>query len=228
MAIDGPLTHGLRMVKHHRALEALLSRGVFQKRGKPGSTNSPTGLKLHEHATLFAQLLLKEDEQGYCELGIANHHQSIHRKAIVEAFPNQFLAALISERYLPRLNRDASDRFWEYLTEQSDELLNLIHYLLPGRNIEVSLKTITNHEYRAGVVCALTALSVSRLDYAGVGDPVDGEITLPPPALWGKGNGDLSWMEAALRENAPQVRANRNNHKNHGSARVTRKSGRWF
>lgn len=37
VAIDGPLTRGLRHVPHYRAAEALLSRGVFQLRGKPRS-----------------------------------------------------------------------------------------------------------------------------------------------------------------------------------------------
>src|SRR5205814_1026630 len=43
VGVDGPLTKGLRLVPHYRAAEALLSRGVFQKRGKPGQTSSPTG-----------------------------------------------------------------------------------------------------------------------------------------------------------------------------------------
>lgn len=35
VAVDGPLTRGLRLVSHYRAAEAILSRGVLQKRGKP-------------------------------------------------------------------------------------------------------------------------------------------------------------------------------------------------
>jgi len=51
VAIDGPLTRGLRIVPHYRVADALLSHGVFQKRGKPGQTSSPIGQKLHQHAT---------------------------------------------------------------------------------------------------------------------------------------------------------------------------------
>src|SRR5438105_1458510 len=60
MAIDGPLTRGLRIVSHYTAADALLSRGVFQKRGKQGQTSSPTGQKLHRHASQLATLVLDE------------------------------------------------------------------------------------------------------------------------------------------------------------------------
>jgi hypothetical protein len=43
VALDGPLTRGLKLVRHYRSADALLSQGVFQTRGKPGQTSSPTG-----------------------------------------------------------------------------------------------------------------------------------------------------------------------------------------
>ena len=55
VALDGPLTRGLRLVRHYRAAEAILSRGPLQKRGKPGPTSAPMGQKLHEHATKLAK-----------------------------------------------------------------------------------------------------------------------------------------------------------------------------
>jgi hypothetical protein len=51
VALDGPLVHDLELVKHYRVAEAILSRGVLQKRGKPGQTSAPTGQQLHSHAT---------------------------------------------------------------------------------------------------------------------------------------------------------------------------------
>jgi hypothetical protein len=60
VALDGPLTHGLRRISKYRLAEALLSRGVFQRRGKPGATNSPVGRQLHLHATQLAELLLEQ------------------------------------------------------------------------------------------------------------------------------------------------------------------------
>ena len=39
VGIDGPLTSSLRVVSHYRTSDALLSRGPFRFRGKPGQTS---------------------------------------------------------------------------------------------------------------------------------------------------------------------------------------------
>ena len=229
VAIDGPLTHGLRIVDHYRAAEALLSLGEFQRRGKPGQTSSPTGKQLHRHATQLAGLVLQETRAGHLQIEASTHYQPLHESAIVEAFPNQFLAALIPEAHLPALNRDASDRYWEVLVERICGLSGLLHHLLPGCKLDTALEDHTDHEHRAGIVCALTALSVCRRDYAGVGDPVDGDIILPSPARWATSvAGFGSWMEVALRTNVTRVRRSRRNHDNHRDTRVTTHSGTWF
>ncbi len=113
VAIDGPLAHDLQIVNHYRAAEALLTLGVFRRRGKPGQTNSPVGLQLHDHATRLAQLVLSKLKEGCFSLSDSAHYEPIHEKCIVEAFPNQFLAALINDREFAGLvlNRDASDRY---------------------------------------------------------------------------------------------------------------------
>ena len=41
IGIDGPLTVNLRVVSHYRTADALLSRGAFRFRGKPGQTSLP-------------------------------------------------------------------------------------------------------------------------------------------------------------------------------------------
>ena len=48
---------------------------------------------------------------------------------------------------------------------------------------------VINHDYRAALVCDLTALCVAADDFVAVGDPDDGWIVLPPrrfiqPAQW--------------------------------------------
>ncbi|CAN5472047.1 hypothetical protein BH11PLA2_BH11PLA2_46610 [soil metagenome] len=187
-AIDGPLTHGLTSITHYRATEALLSRGVLQKRGKPGQTSSPTGLKLHQHANELARIVLAENK-----LANANHFQAIHEKRLVEAFPNLFLAAIINESNLPLLKRDASDRYWEYVTQQSSILINLINFLLPGRQLLCPLQNYQHHDHRAGVICALTALSVVSGHHISAGDPSDGDIVLPPLSVWGTNNNHNSY-----------------------------------
>lgn len=209
VALDGPLTRGLRSVPHYRAAEALLSRGVFQLRGKPGQTSSPTGQQLHHHATLLAELVLERAQAGLFSIARASHIEAIHAAAIVEAFPNQFLGVLIHESNLPVLHRDASDRFWEVLAA-SNGLTNLLMHLLPSRTLVAGFNQISDHDQRAAVVCALTGLSVVAGVAVGVGDPADGDIFLPPAALWGGAlAGPRPWAETALRENVAPLRSDR-------------------
>lgn len=224
IALDGPLTRGLLLVRHYRSAEAILSRGLLQKRGKPGQTSAPTGQQLHAHATQLANLALAN-----LSIADASHWQPIHQKRIVEAFPNLFLAAMVDESALPKLSRDASDRYWELLVEKSDRLVHLIGSLLPGRRLDGDLTKCTHHEERAGVVCAVTALATVAGVHIAVGDPVDGDIVLPPASAWGSGpRGGSPWLELTLRANVCAVRASRKGHPNHQGARVTKHSGVWF
>ena len=216
VGIDGPLTHALRVVNHYRAAEALLSRGVLQKRGKPGQTSAPVGQRLHEHATALAKMTLELS----C-VRASTHRDPIHERCVVEAFPSMFMAALVDEARLPRLRRDASDRYWELLVHGSDRLIELFAHLLPERRLEADLTEIRNHEHRAALVCALTGLSVARGDYVAVGDPEDGDSVLPPRGMWGSGaNGSGPWLEVGLKDNLDRVRGARASHPNHARARI--------
>lgn len=229
VAIDGPLTRGLRRVPHYRAAEALLSRGVFQKRGKPGQTSSPTGQKLHQHATQFAKLVLGEATKGQLSVARATHIEPIDEIAIVEAFPNQFLASLTDEDTLPVLHRDATDRYWEQFAA-CDGLSKLLAALLQNRHFECRLADIYDHEERAAAVCALTGLAVATELAVGVGDPEDGDIFLPPAELWGAARtGTRPWVEVALRENVAGLRkSSRVQVANHLKARVRLHGDYWI
>lgn len=223
VALDGPLTQELRTVSHYRAAEAILSRGVLQKRGKPGPTSSPVGRQLHKHATKLAKLALDTTA-----IASSTHWEPIHEKRIVEAFPNMFLAALIHERNLPSLARDASDRYWEMLVEKSERMLKLLEYLLPGRRLECDLRGCKNHDRRAGIVCGLTALSMAAGHYVAVGDPVDGDIVLPPRSMWGSAMQQSgAWLESVLCANVVSVRQSRRAHLNHKRARIIRNGAPW-
>ena len=223
VAIDGPLTHGLRLVPHYRSAEALLSRGALQKRCKPGQTSAPIGQQLHRHATDLANLALTFN------ISDATHFQPIHAKRIVEAFPNAFLAALIPETDLPPLRRDASDRYWETSVLNTSRLENLVKVLLPNRRLQFNLRNCTDHEHRAGVICALTALIVVVGLHVGVGDPVDGDIILPSRNSWGiSKTASSSWMEMELRSNVLKVRTSRGSNLNHRHARITLDLCQWI
>ena len=228
VAIDGPLCRDLEQVKHYRSADALLSRGRFQRRGKPGQTSSPTGQELHRHATQLARLVLELVESGWISVKDSAHWQPVFSRAIVEAFPSMFLAALIPEDRLPEIHRDASDRYWETAVHGGylDELLNA---LIPGEIRAFPPQKVSDHEKRAGIVCALTALSVARRRFVGVGDPEGGDIILPPADAWGRSPEGVSWFERTLRENLPKVRGDaRRNHPTHAFARVRTHDGAWF
>jgi hypothetical protein len=162
---------------------------------------------LHEHATQLAELVVEHAARGVFSIAPAVHIEPIHETALVEAFPNQFLASLIDESSLPLLNRDASDRYWECLAT-SGGLDNLIWTLLQGCRFKVRPGVIRDHDERAAVSCALTALAVAAESAVGVGDPVDGDIFLPPTALWGAScSGSSPWIESALRKNVDALRS---------------------
>lgn len=91
---------------------------------------------------------------------------------------------------LPASRADRSDVFYSHLTSCGafDALAN---WLLPGRSLP-RWSSITNHDDRAAVVCAITALCVAADEYSAVGDVEDGWIILPP------GSFIQPWAEAVL------------------------------
>jgi hypothetical protein len=116
--------------------------------------------------------------------------------AVVEAFPTSFLGVLIENpSVLSPRRENRSDIFYFHL-DQSDGLLDLLHHLLPGRAIRFD--TIKDHDERAALVCALTALCVAAGEYTAVGDD-DGWIVLPPHSLI------RPWAWTILSENANGV-----------------------
>jgi hypothetical protein len=162
-------------------------------------------------------------------IAASSHWEPIHPKRIVEAFPNLFLAAMVDEAALPKLSRDASDRYWELVVGRSRRLEALISGLLPGRRLITNLSLCSNHEDRAGIVCSVTALATATGSHVAVGDPADGDIILPPTDAWGvELQGARSWLEPILRQNVATVRASRTAHANHRNARVANAAGLWF
>lgn len=192
VAVDGPIGPKLCTMKHYRSAEALLSQGVMQKRGKPGQTSSPTGQRLHAHATQLATLAL-----DLCEIASATHRDAVHNRRLVEAFPNAFLVALMNDYDIPNLARNASDVFWA-AQASSGGLDRLLDRLLPGRRLTEEWTSIRDHDDRASAICALTALSVVADDFVLVGDPLSGDIVLPPQSVWGCDREGRPWLRGVL------------------------------
>ena len=229
VGVDGPLASGLRTVLHYRSADAILSRGTFQSRGKPGQTSSPVGQCLHRHAIRLSTLVIDLQDQGHLALCPAGHPDPIHDSRIVEAFPTCFLPVLLSDKEVSGFGSDSvkSDEFWEIAT-CNGYLQNVIQDLVPQATTAKSLDSITNHDERAAFVCALTVLCVARNRYVAAGDPRDGYIILPPADLWGAGPGQKPWAETALRKNLESVRRDRRTHPNFGSAWVIRDGNPWM
>lgn len=195
IAIDGPLRPGLKVEPTHRTAEAALSRGIFQKRGKPGSTASKAGRLLHAHATEWARLASEELNLQGLRLPL-----SVHPKAIFEAFPNLFLSILRDEpafrsrlprgKVVDRLFREPAIAF---------KLAELVESALPGRVGTAAFEAIGGHDRIAAACCAMTALAVASGKFAAVGATLDGFIALPPVRLWGAArSGAGAWAKPAL------------------------------
>ncbi len=187
VAIDGPIRPDLETVDKYRAAERVLSRGELLRRiGKPGQSSSPNGEKLNEQANLAARVL-----EESCRVIEATHAVPVHDKAIVEAFPTSFLGVTLDE---PQKKKPYSDTFFKQASSSNlwDELLR---QLLPGRTWEKSPCQITNHDERAALVCALTALGIALHRFTAVGDRVDGWIVLPPRPMY------ADWAWDALQTN---------------------------
>ncbi len=233
VGIDGPLARGLATVDCYRPAEALLSRGDFQTRCKPGQTHTPVGQNLHHQATELAGLLLALQNDGHLALEPSCHSDAIHQSRIVEAFPTAFLAFLISRGQIqPGIPRGVkSDKYWGIVVANR-HLHGLIGLLAPGRSLANTLANIRDHDHRAAFICALTALCVARNQYVAVGARQSGDIILPPQVVWRADPHDQqTWVEIALRANVASVRADvrqRNPCTDFNQARVIANGQHWL
>ena len=173
-SIDGPLVASALSdaeryitVNRYRRCDEMLSRGLFQKRCKPGQTNSPVGQKLHDRATV-----------------LANHVLSLFPHATIsESFPNAFMGVMLPDATtwtIPRGKK--SDAFWNYCIGPSTVLERLISHLLgaDGAKVFDSCRLLRNHDERAAVICALTAAAARQGQGFLVDGGADGTIVLPP------------------------------------------------
>lgn len=188
-AFDGPLRSDLDVIGRYRLAERMLTVGLASAIGKPGQASAPIGKLLNHNANLCARAVL--------ELGIvddARHRLAIHRTAIVEAFPTSFLGVMIAEpEGLNARRGDRSDVFYTHLVT-TGVMQVLIGRLLPGRRL-ADLSSVTNHDDRAGLICALTALCIAADDYTAVGDRDNGWIIMPPADMV------QPWARHVLRRN---------------------------
>jgi hypothetical protein len=173
-AFDGPIRRGFDIIGRYRTAERMLTRRLRPLIGKPGQSSAPVGKLLNHHTNECAGYLV-----SHCDVQEARHCVPIHEKALVEAFPSSFLGMMIEnpERISARRG-DRSDTFFQHLATKG-VLQALVEHCLPGRSLALDPSSVANHDDRAALVCALSALSVAAADFVAVGDD-DGWIVLPP------------------------------------------------
>jgi hypothetical protein len=155
----------------------MLTRRLRPFIGKPGQSSAPIGKLLNANANQCATIVLER-----CDLKAAEHRVSIHEKAIAEAFPSSFLGVMIEQpEALGARGGDRSDTFFQHLAV-AGVFHRLVEHCLPGRSLACHPSSVTNHDDRAALVCALTALCVAARDFVAGGDE-DGWIILPPLAF---------------------------------------------
>lgn len=195
-AFDGPLRTDLNTIGRYRVAERMLTRRLRPLIGKPGQSSAPIGKLLNDSANLCAKIVLES-----CHLSKASHATRIHDRAIVEAFPSSFLGVMIEQpQALGARRGDRSDTFFQHLAN-AGLFHRLVEHCLPGRSLATHPSVISNHDDRAALVCALTALCVAAGDYVAVGDE-DGWIVLPPLSFV------QPWALELLKANAAEEESN--------------------
>jgi Protein of unknown function (DUF429) len=195
IAVDGPqLPQGVDEVKRRRC-ESLFIRRPFWNRCKPGLSHFGFGLSLRraagETCAQFAGIL--SESTKFARTAFASCDG-----AIVEAFPNAFLAVLLPEedfKSAPKLKR--GQRFdWLYERALGNAIVKSTLFQtahLPDLAWR-EFSTQANHEKRAALVCLLTAVFVSQGLAEKVGDAEGGWFWLPPFSLW------ENWAKEGLRQ----------------------------
>lgn len=199
-AFDGPLNATLSEIGLHRQGDRILTVGIARHIGKPGQCNVPNGRRLNAAANEAVHAVL-----AAADVAPAAHAAAIHACAIAEAFPTSFLGLLLDAGQTGRDGwRARSDLYYVRATAGAGggRLGALLRRLLPGRKVTPPLDSVSDHDERAAVACAVTALCVARRRYLAVGDGVHGWHVLPPPAPKAGAPGIQPWALAILRANA--------------------------
>ena len=184
-AFDGPMGPGLAPILAYRAAERLPAHRFQPFVGKPGAPHVPIGRRLNAQTNACAALVLDA-----ARVGPARHADAIHDRAIVEAFPSPFMGLMIEDpKALATRRGNRADVYYAHLaaTPAFDALAGRF---LPGRRLGAAFGSVTNHDDRAALVCALGALCVAGGEFTAVGD-AEGWVVLPP---WEVVRGWVDWV----------------------------------
>lgn len=194
IAIDAPIVPAECSMETPRIVEQLFSRGVFQKRCKPGASHVPgTGHSLREHglraATAVAEASRWKTDPPFPTV--------FPRLGVIEAFPNAFLGVALPDRVFappPKLIRGAKfDWLYDHWIE-----LDLFSRAVMSCGLPLELSTMLHaerdHEKRAALICLLTAAFAATGRAVAIGDDETGYFFLPDSEFW------APWASDALRD----------------------------
>lgn len=196
IAIDAPLVPSGCSITTPRLVEQLFSRGLFQRRCKPGASHvRGTGHRLREHgmqsATTIAEAARWERESPFPTI--------VPGCGVIEAFPNAFLGVSIPDHVYvarPKLPRGAK---FDWLYDQWIAL-DLFSPAVMRCGLPLDLVSVLHaerdHEKRAALICLLTAAFAVAGTTAAIGDSQTGYFFLPDTDLW------APWARKALADRA--------------------------
>jgi Protein of unknown function (DUF429) len=180
IAIDGPLLPPGADQHVRRDVEFVFSRAPFHKCCKPGLTHNGVGFEFRRaSANACIQFISILASSVLAKGGTVSREGTI-----VEAFPNAFLAVIMTEDELkkaPRLKRGG--RFdWLYKQMVTSGRLKCVlsKYLVLSDQVWNRLSSETNHEKRAALICLLTAALAAKGTAGIIGEAEGGWFWLPP------------------------------------------------
>jgi hypothetical protein len=192
-AFDGPLQPGFAIIGRYRTAEKMLTRRIGARIGKPGQSHAPVGKLLNTAANECVRTVFE-----HCDVAPARHAVAIDARAVAEAFPSAFLGLMLEHPgTIPTTRANRSDVYFQFLG-MDGTLQRLSLHLLPERTLRTRFEDVTNHDDRAALICALTALCVAAGDFTAVGD-AGGWIILPPHLF------TAAWARADLQTNAQET-----------------------
>lgn len=195
VAIDAPLLPPGTADTLPRHCERVFSRGLFQRRCKPGMSHvRGTGQLLREHGRLAAEQLL----------GIHSFQPSLNPleriwpdAPIVEAFPNAFLGVVVPDDDYVIATRVKRGGKFDWLYHRWIDR-GLFPRVVTAAHLPVEIatrcETEKDHDVRAAFVCLLTAAFAANGTAVAVGQAIDGYFFLPPMDLW------AGWAKTSLPE----------------------------
>lgn len=183
IAIDGPIIPAGGDARSTRGVERLFASGPFQRRCKPGFSHvTGTGLRLRTAAGLAADRLVA----ATALLKAAPSFPRVRQGSIVEAFPNAFLGVCLDDRCYAAMRALRRGRKFDWLYDQwvRQGLIAQLHLPSDAKALPMWFARTSDHEERAALVCALTALLTSGATFTAVGDETAGWFFLPPWHIW--------------------------------------------